>query len=175
MIASIPGRRLKEPGVEVITLGNLNIDSSLKEIEGAKPCVARPPKTTKQTKQQRSSNSSARPHTPQQPQDKYQPQPVNLLKKRSPIHPELAPCLSPHHSNKSSPASTSGRGPSGQGYNFYSLGQPLSSSDSSSDSGSYSEADDTPAPPKVALPSPKTSWPGQAILQILNSSGNSPV
>lgn len=137
---------------------------AVKAPEGAKPYVARPPKTTKQAKQQRSSNSSARPHTPQQPQDKYQPPPVNPLKKRSPVHPELAPCLSPHHSNKSSPASTSGRGPSGQGYNFDSLGRPLSSSDSSSDSGSDSEAEDppspnkaAPAPPKVALPPPKTS------------------
>lgn len=137
---------------------------AVKAPEGAKPYVARPPKTTKQAKQQRTSNSSARPHTPQQPQDKYQPPPVNPLKKRSPVHPELAPCLSPHHSNKSSPASTSGRGPSGQGYNFDSLGRPLSSSDSSSDSGSDSDTEDppppakpAPAPPKAALPPPKTS------------------
>merc|ERR1712203_315493 len=90
-------------------------------------------------RQQRISNSSGvRPVTP-------------LAKKASPKHGttthHLADSLSPINSNKSSPASTSGRGPSSQGYNVDSLGRPLSS-ESSSDS-SDSDSDDPDDPPPV--------------------------
>jgi len=91
-------------------------------------------------RQQRISNSGgARPVTPQ-------------AKKASPKHPttthHLADSLSPINSNKSSPASTSGRGPSSQGYNVDSLGRPLSSESSSESSDSDSDDPDDPPPPK---------------------------
>jgi len=70
-------------------------------------------------------------------------------KRRSPAQPpHLVDSLSPMHSNKSSPASTSGRGAGSQYVD--SLGRPLSSSSSSSDSDS--DPDDPPAP-KVPPPS----------------------
>jgi len=91
-------------------------------------------------RQQRISNSSSvRPVTPQ-------------AKKASPKHGttthHLADSLSPINSNKSSPASTSGRGPSSQGYNVDSLGRPLSSESSSESSDSDSDDPDDPPPPK---------------------------
>jgi len=103
---------------------------------------------------QRTSNSSARPNTPQQPQVQ--------VKKRSPGYPVLTESLSPLHSNKSSPASTSGRVTSSQGYNVDSLGRPLSSSSdsSSSDSDSNSDVDD-PKPPKAPKAPPAPAAPPQ--------------
>merc|ERR1712002_312076 len=90
---------------------------------------------------QRTSNSSGRPNTPQQ----------LTTKKRSPGYPALTESLSPLHSNKSSPASNSGRVASSQGYNVDSLGRTLSSSSDSSDSDSDSDVDD-PKPVKVPPP-----------------------
>jgi len=102
----------------------------------------------------RTSGSSVRPNTPQQAQQK----------KKSPGY-QLAESLSPLHSNKSSPASTSGRAPSSQpvqGYNVDSMGRPLSSSsDSNSSSDSDSDVDD-PKPvknTKPSKPSPAPSTP----------------
>lgn len=90
---------------------------------------------------QRTSHSSGRPNTPQQ----------LPAKKRSPGYPALTESLSPLHSNKSSPASNSGRVASSQGYNVDSLGRTLSSSSDSSDSDSDSDVDD-PKPVKVPPP-----------------------
>jgi len=101
-------------------------------------------------RQKRISNSGgARPVTPQ-------------AKKASPKHPttshHLADSLSPINSNKSSPASTSGRGPSSQGYNVDSLGRPLSSESSSESSDSDSDDPDDPPPVKP----PKSSKNSQS-------------
>jgi len=82
------------------------------------------------------------------------------VKKRSPAYPTLTESLSPLHSNKSSPASTSGRVASSQGYNVDSLGRPIDSSSDSSESESDSDVDDpkpvapAPPPPSVAAPQP---------------------
>merc|ERR1719319_2050923 len=77
--------------------------------------------------------------------------------------PHLVDSLSPMHSNKSSPASTSGRGPGSQYVD--SLGRPLSSSSSSSDSDS--DPDDPPAakvpPPSKEAPSRTSRPPAPAL------------
>jgi len=108
-------------------------------------------------RQQRISNSGgARPVTPQ-------------AKKASPKHPttthHLADSLSPINSNKSSPASTSGRGPSSQGYNVDSLGRPLSSESSSESSDSDSDDPDDPPPPKPSKSS-KNSQSAPALPSV---------
>merc|ERR1719319_566426 len=91
-------------------------------------------------------------------------QPGAQGKRRSPAQPpHLVDSLSPMHSNKSSPASTSGRGPGSQYVD--SLGRPLSSSSSSSDSDS--DPDDPPAakvpPPSKEAPSRTSRPPAPAL------------